>query len=447
LKKEFTRKYLKIVDQKKKAKVYPKPRPMGTEELLTIASERLEWDSNKVMRAAEDLYTNGLCSYPRVDANDYGEDFDASSHLERFLDRKIYRRRAHRVIGNLTSYEEQLNNDVESEEDFEDDSDDKFDKISQDQEEILKELSEHCSIVPMPMFSSKRKHLENLKKNDAIKLHKMIVSYFFATLSNNAKIDEVTTTYKIGEHQFESRHHEINDLGFMEHFDLFARTKRMLKIQPKNILNKEIFEIVGYHFQKRETAPPEYLSESELISLMKKNRIGTNGTISDHIKKIKNQGYVVAKKDKFMKRLIPTKLGKAMARAFLSIDSRLIKPDVRKFIEENCLRISNEKLSHQKVLNDAIEAFEGKMDHFDVEKFIYHLEDSGLQRVIVNTEVDISWFNREEFRIIPGEDYLLEELTVASTNFVDSDDENEKQNLLGESVSPEDVFKVEDNAN
>jgi DNA topoisomerase III len=122
----------------------------------------------------------------------------------------------------------------------------------------------------------------------------MIVDYFFATLSEDAKINEVTTKYKIGYHEFQSTHHEICEEGYMKYFPLDERTKRMLKIQEKDILGSTKFEVVEYKLQKWQTAPPEYLSESELIELMKKNKIGTNGTIPDHIKRIQDQRYVKA---------------------------------------------------------------------------------------------------------------------------------------------------------
>jgi DNA topoisomerase III len=40
------------------------------------------------------------------------------------------------------------------------------------------------------------------------------------------------------------------------------------------------------------TSPPEYLTEAELVTLMEKHGIGTDGSISRHIEKINTCKYV-----------------------------------------------------------------------------------------------------------------------------------------------------------
>jgi DNA topoisomerase III len=156
MEKIFVRKYLKIVDQKKKSIVYPKPRPMGTEELLSVAAERMYLSSSKTMDAAETLYTWGLCSYPRVDANDYGKEFNAEDHLNKFLKEHLYKQNANEIFGKLLSRSEaKLRYGVDSGEDS-DDNVNFSSNYDQEQEEILKELSDHSSIIPMPMFVFKK---------------------------------------------------------------------------------------------------------------------------------------------------------------------------------------------------------------------------------------------------------------------------------------------------
>jgi DNA topoisomerase-3 len=43
---------------------------------------------------------------------------------------------------------------------------------------------------------------------------------------------------------------------------------------------------------ERMTVPPDYLTESELVTLMEQNHIGTDGSIPTHINKINELEYV-----------------------------------------------------------------------------------------------------------------------------------------------------------
>jgi DNA topoisomerase III len=107
-----------------------------------------------------------------------------------------------------------------------------------------------------------------------------------------------------------------------------------------------VYAIVDFKIQKWQTAPPPYLSEHELIRLMEKNRIGTDGTIPLHIQKIIFRNYVAVANDierieqngkiaklETVRRFLPTKIGIALAEGFQKIDKELIEPEVRKYVE------------------------------------------------------------------------------------------------------------------
>lgn len=94
----------------------------------------------------------------------------------------------------------------------------------------------------------------------------------------------------------------------------------------------DTLDVATYRTQQWETAPPEYLSEPELIKLMEQNGIGTQGTIPSHISKIIMRKYVEPQGD-MIRRFFPTRLGVALAEGFQEIDAQLIEPQVRQFIE------------------------------------------------------------------------------------------------------------------
>ena len=130
---------------------------------------------------------------------------------------------------------------------------------------------------------------------------------------------------------------------------------RFKKSSSFNIKSMEVLEC--------QTAPKQYLSESELIEKMEKYRIGTDGTIPKHIKKIIDRKYVSIEEDKNsgVRRFIPTPQGEILAEGYLEIDKDLIKPSVRAFIEKCCSKISEHKKDSEVVTGKVIEIFKEKL--------------------------------------------------------------------------------------
>ena len=81
------------------------------------------------------------------------------------------------------------------------------------------------------------------------------------------------------------------------------------------------------------TEPPNYLTESELISIMERNNIGTDASIPTHIENVLKRNYVTLVAGR---RLKPSNLGVVLAQGYMHIDPTLVLPDVRADIEAQC---------------------------------------------------------------------------------------------------------------
>jgi hypothetical protein len=87
----------------------------------------------------------------------------------------------------------------------------------------------------------------------------------------------------------------------------------------------EQLDMSSVELHQGRTSPPDYLTESELITLMEKHGIGTDASISTHINNICERNYVRIESGR---RVVPTELGSSLIKGYQLIDPELCKPQV-----------------------------------------------------------------------------------------------------------------------
>ena len=178
-----------------------------------------------------------------------------------------------------------------------------------------------------------------------LKIFELVMMNFFASISEDAHYNFVTTTFEVGGMRFKETHYEITKEGFTRYIEPDLVCPNKVNFSNIHLEEKSRFQIKSMDVLECQTAPKQYLSEYELIEKMEKYRIGTDGTIPKHIKKIIDRKYVSVEEDKKtgVRRFIPTTHGEILAEGYLEIDEDLIKPSVRGFIEKCCSKISEHK--------------------------------------------------------------------------------------------------------
>ena len=109
------------------------------------------------------------------------------------------------------------------------------------------------------------------------------------------------------------------------------------------------------------TSAPGYLTESELISLMEKNGIGTDASIPVHIANIIERNYVSLGPKRT---LVPTKLGIVLIHGYFYIDPELVLPTVRSNIEHECTLIAKGQAEMKDVIDHSLMMFKEKFVFF-----------------------------------------------------------------------------------
>ena len=406
---------IKVVSIKSEEFTVPKPKPLNTVDMLIGASRRLYFPVTKTKVLSDRLYKLGFISYPRTESRAYGENFEYEKMIDHYSKvENMYQEKAKELLKNM-SY-------VRCEGD---------------------DYGDHPPIHPVAL-PGRQKSIKS--KTDSQRLFNYISLHFFASLSEDARLKRVTTTFKNGDLEFKEVHCEYVKLGFCKFLPFDEIAINEYNLSEISFTKGNTHEIKDVKIQKWATAPPPYLSEPDLIRLMEEKGIGTDGTIPGHIRKIIIRKYVelhydtkeveAPKKDieeeskeerkdsssqgsqnnkstktiKTTARFVPTMLGNALGEGFNEIDNQLFEPQVRSFIERSCDKVANYEMVYDTVLEKVIDIFRKKL-------ILFIADFSKLEKRLKSLKSDSDKIDQEsktftslhKKRVAPTSDYLMEE--------------------------------------
>lgn len=306
-----------------------KPLGLNTVKLLKTASSAFGLSAHVTMRIAEHLYLNGYITYPRTESTSYSSNFNFNEVLQAHKD--------HPDWGDYVS-----------------------DLIEEGHEKPRagNDKGDHPPITPVKCAD--QKVLFDLEW----KLYQFITQNFLATISKPAKFKVLRVMFKVGTEHFELKGKQMISPGFLEITPWLTSSKN---VDLPDFNRGEEYDISYIKVEEGRTSSPGYLTESDLISCMEANEIGTDASIPTHIKNIIDRGYVKVNTKKG-RQLIPTNLGMALARGYCEVDPELILPKVRSYIEKSCDRVAKGEVNFETVVNHVLKIFKQKFEFFQ-EKF------------------------------------------------------------------------------
>ncbi|KAG4387589.1 hypothetical protein GLYMA_11G253100v4 [Glycine max] len=313
---------LEVTEISEKQETKSRPVGLNTVNLLKVASSALGFGPQMAMQLAERLYTQGFISYPRTESTAYPPSFDFRGVLSAQTNNPTW---GNYVQGLLTNgYQKpRLGTDV----------------------------GDHPPITPM------RSAAEDMLGNDAWKLYQYICQHFIGTVSPDCKYIRRKVEFSIGGESFHCTGQHVVTKGF-------TAIMPWLAINDKNIpsfIKGQKIEVSKLELYEGSTSPPDFLTESELISLMEKNGIGTDASIPVHINNICERNYVQVQAGR---KLVPTTLGITLVRGYQTIDPDLCLPDIRSFIEQQITLIAKGQVDHRHVVQHVIQQFTQKFSYF-----------------------------------------------------------------------------------
>lgn len=322
LKKIKNAKQATVVEITDKEHKKEKPLALNTVELLKVASSYLGLAPSSAMSVAEFLYTRGFTSYPRTETTAYPESFDFVSALNELATVPELAACVKKIIQN---------------------------GISKPRAGVNK--GDHPPITPL-------KAKDSWLNGDHLRIYEYIAQHFLATLMPSCKYVTKTIRFSIGEEQFLTNSRVVTEPGFTELLTWMAVSQDETFDQIKKGQN---FQIKELKMVERMTTPPDYLTESELISLMEKYGIGTDASIPTHITNICTRNYV---KVETGRRLVPTKLGIALVHGYQKIDADLVEPTMRANVEKQLNLIAEGKADYITMKCQTLDIFKQKYEYF-----------------------------------------------------------------------------------
>ncbi|KAI1808598.1 prokaryotic type I DNA topoisomerase [Daldinia bambusicola] len=342
-----------------------KPLPLTTVELQKMATIFLHMTGQQAMEAAENLYNKGFISYPRTET----DRFDSGMNLRALVQKQTQSDSWGGFAQNLV--------------------DGGFQQPRQGRNDDKAHPPIHPITYAAPTVLGDREK----------RVYEFVVRRFLACCSEDAKGVATDVDILYGEESFHAHGVVVLERNYL---DVYIYDKWTGTAQLPKFTVGELFEPTEALMTEGKTAPPNYLTEADLIALMDANGIGTDATMAEHIQKIQDREYVRAvprtaraAEDEGedeneptgrgrgtrggrggrgrggrgggsaaggrggIKEFIPTKLGVALIEGFdrMNFETSLGKPFLRKEMELKMKAICEGRTTKEAVLNESIRQY------------------------------------------------------------------------------------------
>ncbi len=291
------------------------PSPFNTTEFLAAAS-KVGVSPGAAMSYAEDLYTRGYISYPRVDNTVYPESLNLKG-----------------IVKDLTKYAP-----------VSEYASILLQKPSLRPTRGKKESTDHPPIHPtgqIPGELDTQKH----------KIFDLVVRRFLATLSDAAKMHERKVELKSGELRFDATGLEYTHRGFLEVYPYLSNQETKI---PKLIEGEEL-KVISVDILEKQTKPKGRYTQAGLIREMENLGLGTKSTRHAIIQSLFERGYIHGNP------IQPTELGMAVGKAIIENMKEIATHEMTAELEQ----VMNEIEAGKKKKDEAV-----KLSRMDLKKVL-----------------------------------------------------------------------------
>jgi len=309
---------IKKVD-KKTQKEYPPP-PFNTTSFLDSASH-LGFSAAKAMSIAEELYIQGIISYPRTDNTVYPRSLNLKWILQK-LTKSQFSKEANEVINNGRSIPIRGK----------------------------KMTTDHPPIHPVGVPT-------NIKLNpDQQKIYELVCRRFLATLAKDAISESVNVSIDISGEEFLASGYKIIEPNWKNIYTYFKEKRKPLP----DLIEGEKVDIMKIDLKEDKTKPPKRYTQGSLITKMEQLSLGTKSTRHEIINKLYQRKYIT------LSPLAPTPIAIAVIDALEDCD--VVKPKMTATLENDMDLISEGKKTLDETVSESRQMLSSVMSTLEKEK-------------------------------------------------------------------------------
>ncbi len=311
-----------IKRQVKKRKISP-PSPFNTTGFIAAASA-LRISPAKAMEIAENLYSRGYISYPRVDNTVYPETLSIKSVLKSISSAEI--------VGELAT--------------------ELLEKKSYKPTRGKTTSTDHPPIYPTD--SARKEDLSSAEW----KIYELVVRRFLATISEPAEAESTRLDIDINGEPFVARGDVIKDEGFLRYYPYFRKKDDELPLLKKG----DIVRVVEGIIEKKQTQPPPRYTEGKLIEKMEEKGLGTKSTRHLIVQNLMERGYIYGSP------LRPSETGIAVVAALERHANPVTTPDMTAKLERDMDAIVEGNRTLEGVIDESRGMLKGILDVMEEKK-------------------------------------------------------------------------------
>ena len=285
------------------------PVPFST-TLFVAEATRLGMGAAHAMRIAEDLYTQGLISYPRTDNTVYPRGLGLRSLVEKFREGPF---------GEAAGYV--------------------LEQPSFRPTRGRTETTDHPPIYPTSAANPAK------LRPDHAKLYELVVRRFLATLAPEAVGQSRTVAVEIHGERFEGKGQRILEPGW---YRVYPYSHPEEAPMPRLIVGETV-PIRSVELVEDQTKPPRRYTQGSLIQEMERLGLGTKSTRHDVLQKLFDRHYVS------QRQLEPTSTGVAVTEALRAHAPVITRPEMTHRLEEDMERVAESKKPKAEVIEESRE--------------------------------------------------------------------------------------------